>query len=293
MTRILSAIALIAFALSANAGEIRTTATADRDSVRLSDSVTVTLTVEADAPLRVEPDRAILNEATAEVWRARAIGTPTVVDLPNERQRWAQTYRLDPYVPGELALSFGTLKVFVGVAPEPVLVDGPTVTVRVSTTLIGSGPGEARPFTGIEVVPPATAQPADWGRSIYLIGGFLLLIGGVLGILRRLRRKPTPLSPRQRAIAELARLEDPDVPEAEFAERLAEAVRGLVGNATSTSLELLATVPAELRDDLAAVLSRCDLAKFAGLPITRAEREPLLASARHIRSATEPVESPR
>ena len=74
---------------------------------------------------------------------------------------------------------------------------------------------------------------------------------------------------------------------------LAEAVRGLVGNITLTSFELLATVPVELRDDLATVLSRCDLAKFAGVPITGAEREPLLANARHIRSATEPVESPR
>jgi len=293
MTRLLATLALFLGSLAANAGEIRTSATVDKNDVRLSDSVTVTLIVEADAPVRVEPDREILNEATAEVWRARASGAPKVVDLPGQRQRWTQTYRLDPFVPGDLTLTFAQLKVFVGVAPDPVLVNGPSVTVRVGTALAGSGAGEARPITGIEAVPPAPAQSRSWVRTLGLATGSILLVGGaVFVVLRRLRRKPIPLSPWQRAVAELDALEDREIPEGVFTERLAVAVRGLVGTATATTEELLTTVPVELRDDLEAVLARCDLAKFAGVRILDEEREPLLNDARRLLNATKPVESP-
>jgi hypothetical protein len=290
MTRFLAVAALVLFILSAKAGEINTAATADREVVRLSESVTVTVIVEADAPLRVEPDREILNEATAEVWRARPIGLPTVEDLPNNRKRWSQRYRLDPYVPGKQTIDFEVLKVFAGVSLDPVTVNGPSVEVRVDTIYPGNSSQEAQAIEGVEQVPPPPEKSLSLVRTLVLAAvsiGFVVL-AAVLVYLR-LRRKPVPLSLRQRAIGELEQLENPDVSEAAFTERLVEAVRNLVGNATATTAELLPTVNGELREDLEAVLSRCDLAKFAGMPVAAEEREPLLKNARRIVAATEPV----
>ncbi|MBX9582246.1 MAG: hypothetical protein K2X87_18235, partial [Gemmataceae bacterium] len=114
--------------------------TLDRQSVRLSESVRVTLAVEGPAPLRVDPpadDQAqrLLTPGAAAAWRIRPAGGVTVEDLPGGRQRWTRAYRLDPYLAGD--------KVPVGFAPVPVAAGGaaaqpvtwPPQEVTVTTTI--------------------------------------------------------------------------------------------------------------------------------------------------------------
>ena len=67
---------------SAQAPDISVTATADKKTIELSQSLTVTLTVEGPAPLRVELPKQLLVPETERDWKIQATGPATVT------QRW-------------------------------------------------------------------------------------------------------------------------------------------------------------------------------------------------------------
>ena len=283
MKRCLALFALL-MAAPLSAGEIHASATADRTTATLSQSVLVTLAVEGDAPLRVEPAAGVLDEASGEVWRARAVGLAKAFAPVNGRQRWEQDYRLDPFVPGSVPLAFAPLKVYSGTAIDPVPVDGPRLTIEVTTNYAGN-PAEARTIEGVEAVPdePTTAVP----RVLYLIPVGVVVLAGALLAVRRWHRPPELPSPRERAIADLARLEDPAIPDREFAERLVAAVLVLAEARPGTTAEVLALAPDHHRESLEFVLTRCDVVKFANVPIPAEARSVLVESARQLeRSST-------
>ena len=283
MKRCLAFCALL-MATPLSAGEIHASATADRTTAALSQSVLVTLAVEGDAPLRVEPAAGVLDEVSGEVWRARAVGLPKTLAPFNGRQRWTQDYRLDPYVPGSVPLAFAPLKVYSGTAIDPASVEGPRLTIEVTTNYTGN-PAEARAVEGVEAVPDEPATSIPWG--LYLIPVGIAAFAGALLAVRHLQRPPKVPSPRERAITDLARLDDPAIPDREFAERLAATVLVLADAAPGTTAEVLAQAPEQHHDSLEFILARCDVAKFANVPIPAEARSVLLETARQIeRSST-------
>lgn len=268
--------------------------TAETRTVRLSESVRVTLSVEGESPLRVEPPDEILDEESAAVWRARPAGPATVMDLPGGRQRWARTYRLDPYLPGKpLRLGFAPARAFAGTDPQPKEVVWKPVDVTVTTEVTGAGTADARPPTGIEELPPVGDTAGSWrerAAALAVLGVAILLAGGVGAWLLRKRRRPPP-SPEEWAIARLDELA-PDDPA--FADRLSDALRQYVEARTPiaatklTTAELRAELErsggwsAERAGDLIAVLDRCDRVKFAADRPTNEEAAALVGFARRV-----------
>lgn len=276
--------------LLALAADTRSEAKAEPTTVRLSDAVRVTLTVEGDAPLVVDVPADVLDEASAAVWLVRPAGDATLSAPANGRQTWRQVYRATPFVPGkDLGLEFAPFRATAnGVTRD---VRWKRFDIRVETSVTDLNGGDIRPVTGIEetIVPPDPAEPP----VALILGGIVVVVFAVAAIGVRLRKRPAPtLPPAAWADRELAALADPSVPAAAFAARLGDVLRGFaerragVPAAARTTAELLAALepagvwPADALADLRAALDRCDRAKFAGDLPTAEERESLTAAAR-------------
>jgi hypothetical protein len=160
MTRaLLLLLALAPTSVRAQPGAVRADASADRAACALSESVRVTVSLEGAAPLRVELPKQLLTADADSAWRVRPDGAPAVTAVPNNRERWEQRLRLDPYVEGApLVASFA-----------PVVVNGQSVTfpaVRVTVEKKVGANTAVLPVTPPED-PPAPpdvprANPLPW-----------------------------------------------------------------------------------------------------------------------------------
>jgi hypothetical protein len=286
-------------AAAGRAADVTAAVTAEPRTVRLSESVRVTLSVEGAAPLRVELSNEVLDEESAAAWRARPAGPATVTDRPGGRQRWARTYRFDPYLSGQpLRLGFAPATARAGTDPQPQTVAWEPVNVTVTTEVTAAT--EPRPTTGIEDLPPIGAPTNSLRDRIAVFAGLgvaVVLAGAVGAWLLRKRRRGPPPSPEEWAAARLDEL-TPDDPT--FADRLSDVLRtflerrsGLPATRRTTAELLTAVEPDAIPVELVRpVLERCDAAKFAGLDPTPDERRQLLADARAIVTPVAPDAQP-
>lgn len=269
-----AALALVLFAGSGRAQDVRASIEGAPKRLGLSESVRLTLALEGPAPLRVELPPQLLTAAANAIWGLRPVpgeeakSTP----LPNGRERWSRSYRLTPFPPvegepsGKRAASFAPVKV------NGQAVTWPPFEVEVTSSV---GPG-APPhgLVGVEDPIPPQVKPqsltAVWAAVAVGCAGVCALI-----VVRARRRKPEPPPPYDVAVAALAEVLAAEVPGAEEVERVAAALRTFVERrfaipATKlTTAELLAAAreqggAAEHTDALGGVLDACDRVKFAG-----------------------------
>jgi len=243
--------------------------TPDRITLRLSDTIVVTVVVEGTAPLRVEVPKDLLTGASADIWRVDPAGPAGTAALPDDRARWTQQYQCSPFQPGAgLPLEFAPFRVKAGPAVEAVALSDKPLSFTVRTDLLGAKAEDARPATGVEELPPPPTSPvglpAVWAIAV---GGVLVAAAAVFATVRRRNRVPE-VPPTAEALAALDTASDPPP------ERVAAVVRRFLrrrfGLPTDpvTTRELLALVrertdwPAERVADLDAILSACDVAKF-------------------------------
>jgi hypothetical protein len=252
-------------------------AEADRKGAALSDSVRVTLTLEGPAPLVVELPKQLLTADADQAWRIRPEGDAARTPLTNGRERWVQTYRLDPYTVGApLRATF-----------NPVRVNGRPVTWPAVEVVVRKTVGEVDPasaasktqVTGVED-PPAPPPPPPRASPWPWVAGAVALVVLAAGVAAwRLAGRPKPVPPGEWALAALAKLEagDAATPQAraEVVERVAMILRTFVERkfaipATKlTTAELAAAAgeqgwPVEQADPLRVLLEESDRAKFAG-----------------------------
>jgi hypothetical protein len=244
-------------------------ATADQPAVRLSDTLTVVVTADGPAPLRVDPPKDLLAPEAALVWKAEPLGPATLTDRGAD-QRWQQAYKLSPFVPGEkVPVAFNPFRVNgADLTPEP-------LTVKVETSLQSAKAEDARPVTDIELLPPLPSAGFGWGLGL-TAGVVGLFLAAVLAAVFRQRAKPKPVPPTEWALAELDALDPDRLTPRELTDGLTAVVRGFVSRRFAlapdpfTTAELLAAADAagiwsaDTRDRVAAVLEACDRVKYAG-----------------------------
>lgn len=247
--------------------------TADRAVLRLSDSTAVTVTVEGEAPLRVDVPKDLLAGASADIWRIGAVGPALTEQVPGGRERWVQKYEVTPYVPGVgLPLEFNPFRVKAGPAVESIPLSDRPLSFNVETSLVGSKAADARPATGVEELPPPPDShiglPAVWAIATAVL---LMVVAGVVASVRRRRLVP-PVPPGAEALAAL------DIDPTPPPDRVAEIVRRFLARrfglpaGTTTAAELLAAMragtdwTAERVAELESILAAGDVAKFAGTP---------------------------
>ena len=246
--------------------------TTERITIRLSDTVTVTVTVEGAAPLRVDVPNDILAGDSAAVWSAVRAGDTRTETLPDGRERWTQEYRCSPYAAGDgLSLEFAPFRVKAGAAVEGVTLSDRPLSFKVGTDLAGAKAEDVRPVTGVEGLPPVPPTTPVGLPAVWAIGGggLLVVAAAVYAMIRRRKRKPE-VPPTEEAVAALGEMEtDPQL------DRVAEIVRRFLRRRfglptdTATTGELMALVrtqtewPTERGEELETILSACDRAKFA------------------------------
>lgn len=238
-------------------------------AIRLSDTADVTLTVSGPAPLRVELPKELLSPESAAVWQIAPVGPVTRADGTT----WAQTFRLSPFVPGEV----------VPVAFNPITVNGtavtpePTLKFKVETSLRNPTAADARPVTGIEHLPdkPTTDSP------LVVAGGSLLLalVALLVGVLVFARKKQAkPLAPGEWVRERIGTLQSDRrhgrLTDAAFVGLLAEAFREYLtrrfglNTEQKTTAEVMAAGEAvwdaDARRVVEQLLDSFDAVKFAG-----------------------------
>lgn len=256
---------------------IRVEVIPDRTEVRLSESLRVEVRIQGPAPLRLDLPKQWLAESSAEVWKIEPLGKPVLADVPDGGQTWNQSFQLDPYLPGApLPLTFSPVKV------NDLEVNLPSFSITVTTTVRDAKVEDARPITGIEMLPPKPVTPAT-NYLPWLIAG--IAVAAVFVVLIRLRRpKPVPQpAPGEWIRAELAKL---SAGSPTFAEGLAAILRGYISRVWSVPAENLTT--AELRETKPELepfwemLDHCDHAKYAGETMSASQGEEMRQKIRFI-----------
>ncbi len=261
--------------LAVAAGDTTVSLTADAATVRLSGVVRLTLTIEGPPPLRVEPADG-LDAESAAAWKLSPDGPPTL-----EAGRWVQRYVADPFVPGEaVRLGVGPVAVWAGGAGDPQRLTPEPLTVRVTTGVADVSPLSARPPSGVEALPdppPYRTLAATVEIGVVSTVVVFLVVFALAYTSRLKRRRPVPSADPLAGLDEL--------PDAAFAHRLSDAVRGrlhttVVPARRLTTPELLAAMPDP--QHLRPLLERLDAVRFGGGPLTAAERAAMLEGTRTV-----------
>jgi hypothetical protein len=235
--------------------------------IRLSGEVKLTLTVEGPGPLGVTVPKPFLTRAN--VWRVREDGLPVREVLANGREKWSQTFRLSPLVPGEPKVPLGPLTVRPGNEQDLTIEWKAEPVVRVVTNVENPAPDALRPATDIEHLPPppnVERGSSPWRFAIVPVLLALAAVGLFLG-----RRKRPAGAPRDAAWAERG-LAAGDLTADRCAAVLRQylAYRFGVPAETRTTPELAAALRAEGRlpdgvvGEWQAFLDECDAARFSG-----------------------------
>jgi hypothetical protein len=250
--------------------------------VRLSDVARLTLEIEGQAPLKVEPPAKLSASAA---WHATPAGPAVTTSLPGGRERWRRTFDLEPLEIGPQPLTLAPVTYHEGPGPEQTA-KWPPFSVVVTTSVQRPDVSAAHDITSIEELPPGPA----W--LVWLVGGgagfVALALAVALWLLWR-RRLPRalPLPPDRAALRELDRLAALDLASPADVERFHRILANLIRRyldarfqlpaGRQTTAEFLQTVrqsehlTADQRDLLRDFLERCDLAKFA--PVTPSPEE--------------------
>jgi hypothetical protein len=288
MTRaLLILLALASTSVRAQPSGVRADAVADRAACALSETVRVTLALEGPAPLRVELPKMLLTADADSAWRVRADGEARITALPNNRERWEQRLRLDPYVEGApLVASFAPVKANGEAVTFPAIRVTVEKKVGANTAVLPVTPPEDPP------APPDVerANPLPWSAGAVALVCFVL----AFVVWKRSQKVPV-VPPLERALADLVR--------ADSFEHISAVLRAFLERQHGvpalkfTTNEVLAAVaplgwPQERADGLRELLDECDRAKFAGDVPDDAARADLARRAAEWLAAPEPATAP-
>jgi|GEM_PF-3141671 len=269
----------------------------DAAEIRLSGDVRLTLTIEGPGPLGVTLPKPLLTKPN--LWRAREDGLPLREKQPNGRERWTQTYRLSPLVPGGPAIALGPLTIRPG-GEQDVVIDwkDQEFTVRVTTKFESPSPDALRPATDIEKLPPPPSVERGASRWLFAIVPALLLLAAAALLIGRRKRMPPPPRDARWAAHELSAA-------GLSADRCAMILRQYVAYRfgvpaeTRTTPELAtglrtAGLPADAVAEWQALLGECDTARFSGTDAAvagLADRARALVQAAELAATGEPEAS--
>lgn len=233
------------------------------DSLRLSDALTVTLTIDALPPYTVTLPIPLLSENSRHAWHIKTSGPAVIRKQVDGQERWSQEFRLEPFTVGELPVEFATIMVNESAIVLP-------IKTAIVKTAVESG-AQPRPLTAPESRPP-TSPPNSSMVAPVLVA--LLLVATVLFALKR-RQSKVPVAEthelHRQAIIELEH--EPD--SVRFCEKLSKVVREIYGLTSQTTSEVVDL-------DIRHVLSHCDAVRFAEGSLSPETRDALLSEAKRI-----------
>lgn len=263
-------VTLLLLATLIHADEVEATIEMGSTTIRLSETTTATLTIIGPEPLLVTVPPDPLSDASQAIWQVTTLGSTTTTKLPDGRERWQLTYRVEPFAPGEaVSLQFQSVNV------DNRSIELPAVTMIVTTDAEASI-ANLRPWTDIEAappLPPATSSHRQW---------WWLLLLGLVPLALLLRRSDRPLSIMVQLRQRHGQLEhDATTMTIEhFAEKIHRIVCDYLAESAAIPTDRLTTqeriqaievshqFDAETRTQLQAVFLQCEELRFARMPRT-------------------------
>lgn len=248
-------------------------------SMRLADSLLLTLTIDGSSELEVTP----ASLQASEVIKVRGQPAPLIMPNGKDRLRWQQTFHLEPLVPGNHAIQIEPLE-YREKPGEWKKVTWRPVSIKVTTQVKSADAEDIRDITDIEEL---RSRPSPWiwvYWSLGGVGGLILLLVGFHQWRKRRRHALPTLSPEQWAAREMERVMGLNLPARGEVERfhtmLSNVVRRYLEKrfalparrqTTPEFLQTMQHAPQLSADQQALVrgfLERCDLAKFANAQVS-------------------------
>ena len=275
----------------------------DPFKVKLSQSLTIVMRVEADSPLEVQ-----FSEKThsTEGWQLERIGEPKITPIGgSNRVRWEQMFHATPLgEPGPQPLPLPALQ-FTEKNDTPEGVTWTPLPLTIVTRVAKVDISEARDLAPIEEVPPPLESGPHWWP--WLLAGVPLLVTIVWLVQRRRSRPTAELGPAEvalRQIAELAAMNAAGPADVErFHIQLSDVFRRYLEKrfdlpaTRRTTAEFFAALASAgslangAQTLLSDIFQRCDVAKFAGVVPGASECQRLITMARAF--VEETAKSPR
>src|SRR5579871_1123343 len=268
----------------------------DSSKIALSSQLRLTLIIEGPAPVEVDVPQPLVNSPD---WRTRA-DAPQSTALPDGRERWQQSFHLEPFRVGDVALALQPLRYRTGNEVRDWQLVWPSSNIEVSSSVKDVELGSARSVTDIDRLPPAELPASNWH---YFAGTTVIVLIACIAVIvwrnRRDSRQQTLFTPAERALKSLSALEENGGPAPDQLPVLADVLRRFLEerfqfaatrqttgefHATLLRSQVLAAGQVEIVADL---LARCDLVKFAGARFDHAECQTLLRNARELIAETD------
>ncbi len=261
------------------------------DTLALSDTLTVTVSVEGSPGLEVEP-----QELQVPGWTVLGRDKPTTTKPAAARLRWQQAYLLAPQSRGALTLQMPALR-YRDLAAQWQTATWQPLTINVTSQLGPVETGKLRDLAQVETVPPALAAGSPPWYLLLAVPPRLLL---VLLVYRYYRRNAptTRRQPAREALRECERLITSQLPEQGRGERFITLLTTILRRylerqyqlparrqTTREFLQALADADgfsAEQKQRLAAFLEQCDLIKFARVSPSTADCRALADEVRRL-----------
>jgi hypothetical protein len=267
------------------------------ETLALSGTLTIGLTVEGSSRLEVEMPRA-WEPGTS--WTLVRREEPVRTALENERVRWQRTYLVAPQAPGTLTLPLPMLRYRDGrrdwtqVAWQPVVINVVTSAVADASKL--------REWARVEEVPAATVPESRRWLALVVVPVLALVATGVYLLARR-SGGPRTRAPAEAALAHWQRVMATSLPEAGRGERFVTLLTVILRRylqqkfplpaRRQTSAELVHSLtasgrlPDEQQQALAKILEQCDRIKFTGVAPAPLECRTLAEQVREFIVATQ------
>lgn len=265
-------------------GAMRCTLIVPEAPVPLAGELAVTLRIEGPSPLDVDipPDFGVSSN-----WQARRKPPHATTTLADEREQWEQTFFFEPFAFGEaVPLTLPPIRVRSGNEIRDWTLTWEPLKIHVTSDVPDADLSFAKPVTMPDRLPPLPA----WSRWHWILGCVLALaivVAGVSGYAWLRARARTPaLSPLERALAALERIDPPSSnpwPTAANAlRRYFEEQYAIPATRLTSSEAIAAIAQAQLLSDerlqvIEVILFTADLVKFAGASVVK-DLDPVAAS---------------
>ena len=264
---------------------------APKAEIGLSDLITVELSVEGSAALRVEPSS---NEAPAG-WTLVERSSEKIDTIGPDRLRWRLIHRFAPRAPSaNTPFSFPAFKYHDGKTSQEVAFD--PVDFKVTTQIATPDLSQLVDITSIEPLPPLVHADYSWAWWYVAAAVLILAVAGVI-LGWYWRRRVVPRTPTMFALHELRRLVAMRLPQRGHAERFVTLLTTIVRRYLERQLQIPARrqTTAELVGHLTATSSlsaaekqflipffqKSDAFKFAQEPLTSEECSQLAEHTRY------------